>query len=78
MADFNSGFREGDKIVVETDRYVRVIDDIGRESTVGDNGERRMHIKSIGETYFDPPLDKPAATGPLSLADIKKQYIKWQ
>jgi len=70
---FKSGFQEGDRIDLDdqhSSRYVVVRDGFNRTFIVADNGERRMQIVDRGNVRFDPPLNKPALKGNLSLSDI--------
>jgi len=66
MNTFTKGFRKGDIIKKETDRYVEVWNGY-QKFIVGDNGERRLFYISMGDMQFEDKL----CEGELSLEALK-------
>lgn len=76
MKKFSSGFCEFDKIILENERYVQVTDNSGKTVIVSDTGERRFQTVDAGfKVKFNPPLNKPALTGEMSLEELKISWL---
>jgi hypothetical protein len=63
---FEKGFRKGDAVINETDRYVEVRNGYQR-FIVGDNGERRLFWITLGKIEYEDKI----LSGDLSLREIK-------
>lgn len=66
------GFVKGDVVLGESSRYVTVSNN-NKKYVVADNGERRELLNKNSKTIWNPPLNKPALKGGLTLSEIKNK-----